>query len=275
MDILQCKDCGKDIYNYEDVCTNCGLVINTHEYSDICWSEPILKKSSSGSCTNLAKMQLWYTYTNDEKNTYKLNKYIEELCIKLYVSTNLIPSIKDIANIIMNIIKKHDGTKRARVKDGIIIFCIHYVSKNTATPYSTIELAKKLDIDIKYVTKAERMILELLSSNKLSLNKNTVLQPINSLEYIKQIIIKNNLKINIETINLVEQVINICNENDILLDYAPLSLGVCCLYYVLLKQNINMNMKMIASLCDISTITVNKAYNDFIEYKSFIESKLN
>ena len=55
----------------------------------------------------------------------------------------------------------------------VFVICIYYVTKNTNTPFSYMDMAKRLNLDIKYVTRAERMILELVNSKKLNLNKYT------------------------------------------------------------------------------------------------------
>ena len=74
-------------------------------------------------------MQDWFMWTNDEKNSYKLSNYTKDLCNKLSIPDTLTPLICNIVNVVISAIKKYEGTKRARVKDGIILSCIEYVGK--------------------------------------------------------------------------------------------------------------------------------------------------
>ena len=177
------------------------------------------------------KMQDWYMWTNNEKNEYKLKLCVQDLCKRLKIAECLVGSIVDTVILVINAIKNNDGTKRARVKHGIILVCIHYVSKDTSTPYSYSELTKRLNLDIKYVTRAEGMILELINSKKLNLDKGLVLRNLKPFDYVINTIKQKYIKINPEILERVKCLIEICEDNDLLLDHTPLSVGVCCFYY--------------------------------------------
>ena len=278
---MVCSECKSyNIYNENDnsICSECGLVITEYNLSSqpVYDSQMYTNQSSSSKTTfsnnKLKKMQEWYMWTNEEKNIYKLKMYTRELCVKLQISETIIPSITDTVTFVMDIIKKNEGTKRARVKDGIIVFCIHYVSKDSHIQYSYIDLSKKLSLDIKYVTKAERIILELINSKKLNLNKKLVLQIKQPLEYVLDTINKKSLKVSDEIVSNVKLLIEICEDNDLLLDHTPLSIGVCCFYYVLKNKNITIDLKMFSELYDLSIVTVIKTYNKLKMYEKQISN---
>lgn len=268
------------------VCEYCGLISDELILQNVSYSKDNLEyentyKSNMKSVTHsnfkkdkILKMQEWYMWSNEEKNIYKLKLYVIDLCKRLNIVENLVDSIVDTVVFVMNIIKKNDGTKRARVKDGIIICCIQYVSKDTNLPYSSINLAKILNLEIKYVTKAEKIILELINFNKLKLDKSTVLECTKPYEYVRNIINKNNLKVQEFILDLVKRLISICEENDILLNHTPLSIGVSCFYYILQKNNIEIDLKMFSELYDISVVTVTKAYNKIKIYDKQINNIL-
>ena len=224
------------------------------------------------------KMQEWMMWTNDEKNEYKLNKYTKELCEKLNILECIIGAVCNLVSHIMTAVKNGcDGPKRSRVKDGIIIVCIYYISKNTRSSYSYIELAKKIDLNMKYISKADKLIMELINSNKLQISNEFLdkfLKTENPIDYVTRIIEKYNLNINDSIIEQVKSLIEICEDNDILLDHTPLSMGVSCFYYVLNINNIDINIKMFSELYDLSMVTVMKTYNKLkLHTKSF--EKLN
>ena len=271
-----CTNCdGSNVYNDngEITCNDCGLVLNENRISEQPNFDNTLSNLNESTTykpkaygNKILKMQEWYMWTNEEKNVYKLKNYIRTLCGKLNIVESLVSSIIETVVVVMDSIKKNDGTKRARVKDGIVVICIYYVSKDTQTMYSYIDLAKSLNLDIKYVTKAERMILELINSKRLKLDKMTVLKTQKPFDYVINTIKKNDLKIPTKTLNDVQILINICEDNDLLLDHTPLSIGVCCFYYILKTQHLDIDLKMFSELYDLSVVTVVKTYNKLKVY---------
>jgi transcription initiation factor TFIIIB Brf1 subunit/transcription initiation factor TFIIB len=281
-----CRNCtGTNIImNSEDyICNDCGLIVNENRLNSCSTFDniqPVTNKTSyvkygNYSKNKLFKMQEWYMWTNEEKNTYKLKTYVIDLCQRLKIAECLTESICNTVIMVMDSIKKNDGTKRARVKDGIIVSCIHYVSKDTSTPYCYIDLAKMLDLDIKYVTRAERIIIELINGKKLYLNKTTILDTQKPYDYVINVIKKNGLKVDQSVLGDVKVLIEICEDNDILLDHTPLSVGVCCFYYILQRRNIDIDLKVFSDLYDLSVVTVLKTYNKLKVYDKQIDKMLN
>jgi transcription initiation factor TFIIIB Brf1 subunit/transcription initiation factor TFIIB len=263
----QCTNCLGEKLGYVDnnyVCMECGLIIDEDRINTNC-SFDTLQQTVSVKCSKpnsrLSKMQEWYMWTNEEKNTYKLKVYVRNLCVKLNIVECLVENICNIVNMVMDSIKRNDGTKRARVKDGIIVSCINYVSKDTSTPYSYITMAKTLNLDIKYITRADKLILELINCKKLNMNKSLILDTMKPYDYVINTIQKYNIKIDNKVLSDVKTVIEICEDNDVLLDHTPLSIGVCCFYYILQLRNIEIDLKVFSDLYDLSVVTVVKTYN--------------
>jgi transcription initiation factor TFIIIB Brf1 subunit/transcription initiation factor TFIIB len=260
-----CSECNTLLY--DSVCSHCGLMLNNdQEFSNYSFEEPVqYKQSYSKSNNRIMKMQEWMMWTNEEKTEYKLNKYTKELCAKLEISDSLIDAICSLVSQIMKAIKSScDGPKRSRVKDGIIIVSIYYISKGTSMVYSYIDLAKKIDLNMKYISKADKLLMELINSNKLNVSKefmDNFFKTENPIDYVTKIIDKYQLGINENILNQVEELISICEDNDILLDHTPLSVGVSCFYYILDINNIEINVKMFSELYDLSMVTVLKTFN--------------
>lgn len=263
----QCTNCLGERVGYVEndyVCFECGLVIDEYRLNSNCSFESLQQRVSVKSVktnSRISKMQEWYMWTNEEKNTYKLKVYVRNLCVKLNITECLVENICNIVIMVMDSIKRNDGTKRARVKDGIIVSCIHYVSKDTSTPYSYINMSKTLNLDIKYVTRADKLILELINCKKLNMNKSLILDTMKPYDYVVNTIQKYNIKIDNKVLSDVKTVIEICEDNDVLLDHTPLSIGVCCFYYILQLRNIEIDLKVFSELYDLSVVTVVKTYN--------------
>jgi len=274
-----CKNCYSTnmINSLESlICQDCGLILTENRLNSSPVFESVIEPNRGYTNKNnkISKMQEWYMWSNEEKNTYKLKQYVRDLCSRLKILECLIENIIDTVVTVMDCIKKNDGTKRARVKDGIIICCIYYVSKDTHTPYSYAIMAKDLNLDIKYVTRAERLILELMNSKKLNLDKKLVLSTNKPFDYVINTIKKNDLKIDDSILKDTRTLIEICEDNDILLDHTPLSIGVCCFYYVLQMRSINIDIKIFSELYDLSSVTIIKTFNKLKSYKRQIEQLL-
>ena len=273
-----CSKCTSYIQLHDNICKYCGLVLeNDQQLSNYSFNTSTEMCTQNYSIANhrLLKLQEWMTWSNEEKIEYKLTKYIKEFCINLKIADNLINDICNFVSQIMKAIKNnYDGPKRSRVKNGIIIVCIYYVSKGTNTPYSYIELSKNINLNMKYISKADKLIMELFNSNKLNLPKHITdnfFKIENPIDYITKIIDKYKLDINKLILNQIEELINICEDNDILLDHTPASIGVSCFYYILTINNIDINIKMFAELYDLSMVTIIKTFNKLKQYKDNLE----
>lgn len=277
----KCDQCGNIQLYYnrnETVCCECGLILNSAPFdsSPTFESKPTTFRKPSAQNHKLTKLQNWYMWTNEEKNAYKLSMYTKTLCIQLSIHESLIPNICDTVCHVMDTIKKYDGTKRARVKDGIILVCIQFVSKDASATIelSAVELARKLNLDIKYITKAEKLILELVHADKLHFSKQCLLGFKTPIDYVKETIQKKQLKIPDSIIRKVEWLIRLCESNDLLLDHTPTSVGVCCFYYILKTCEITFDTRMFSELYDLSFVTLIKTYNKLKQSEELIKSRM-
>lgn len=262
-----CRECDKDIIN--STCEDCGLVVsNQIDFSSYIFEEGPMKKTckvTSGN-TRIIKMQEWSRWSNDEKKEYKLNQYVSELCVKLNILQTEICSICNLVRQVMIAIKdSSDGPKRSRVKDGIIIMCIYYTLKNSdSNCVSYIDLSKVINLDIKYVSKADKLIMELINLGQLKVTDEfitNILKPEQPINHIIKIIKKYDIDINENIISQISKLVSICEDNDILFDHTPLSIGVACLYYTLDYNCIDVNIKLLSHLYKISIVTILKTFN--------------
>lgn len=268
----KCKNTELIITDYEIICNECGLIQNVF-ISNSSSNLPFVddksiivnhNKNFSKDMCKIQKMLNWYTYTKDEKNDYKLSNYTRTLCNKLntsrFLTENIIVTICNTVIHIINVIKKYDGTKRAKVKDGIIVVCIEYVTKtHTDTMLSSTLISKQLDLDIKYISKAEKIILELVSMMRI--DKKILIDTIQPYDCVVNIIKKYSLNISDIILSKLNTLIKLCEENDLLLDNMPLSIGVSCFYYILKKYSIDIDIKVFCELYSISVVTVIKTFN--------------
>ena len=257
---MNCNDC-KSILE-DTVCYNCGLVNDNTIISTFKFVEQTDVKICRNTNTKLSKMLNWSLYTDVEKRDYRLKVYITNLLTKLHYET-FIDQVYEFVLKIMNAIKdNHDGPKRSRVKDGIIILSLYYISKNTL--YTNIinyrEIAKTLDLNIKYISKADKLITELTVNKKLNLVNFNLNEKEHALSYITNAIEKYKLIIPSKTITKTGELINYCEESDILLDCTPFSLAISCFYYILLKYKNDIDINTFSNIFNLSNITILKNY---------------
>lgn len=282
---IECTFCQNDDLiedNFTITCKECGLILNNElNTSSYSFSEEIQSNNKSkGSFSKLTKMQKWMEWTPEEKQIYKLKNDTRLLCETLKIDEKLINTICDFVCNIMYKIKQVEGSKRSRVKDGIVIMCICHISNNpvyNTFSYNSVTLAKKLGLDVKYITKADKILMEIMNcdlNNSLHIDKLLVHKQESPIDYINKIIQKYNLNVNKEIINKTQQLINICQDNDLLTDHTNLSLSVCCFYYVLNLSNIEIDIKFFTKMFNVTNITINKIIGKLKQHDTKIQNLL-
>jgi transcription initiation factor TFIIIB Brf1 subunit/transcription initiation factor TFIIB len=260
-----CKRCGginlkQD--NIETVCLDCAVVQDDMIFLTQAFTQESTRSAKpSKSSSHITRLNNWYMWSNEEKNAHKLINYTKDICHKLNIPEAYISNISNTVVMVLMTIKKHDGTKRAKVKDGIILSCIQYVTQGTGTLFRAVDMARKLNMEIKYISKAERIIHELVISKKLAMDKFTFSQSHTSMEYVLHAIHKHKMQIPHTIVEQVEELISLCEQTDVVSDHTPLSIGVACLYYVLKQSNVNFNEDAFAQMYNLSSVTITKTCN--------------
>jgi transcription initiation factor TFIIIB Brf1 subunit/transcription initiation factor TFIIB len=281
----KCISCGHIEYININVCTNCGLTFSDDITYDDFDSSNIIGNGDNTDVTvtsyfkknvgysKISQMQNWYMWSNDEKNLYKLSLYTKNICSKLNI-TLYIEYICNLVKTVLYKLKDQDGSKRTRVKDGIIIVCIYYVYKKynvfVNSEFSTMYLSKLIKLDIKYITKAEKSVVELINKNKIDLDKSVFFNINTPISYIKNNGVSLNLdKKLLENIYVkAERLINLCEKEDLLLDHTPLSIGIGCFYFVLKHHDIGVEIDMVhfSKIYKLSSVTILKLYKKLIYF---------
>jgi transcription initiation factor TFIIIB Brf1 subunit/transcription initiation factor TFIIB len=279
---LICKNCNEDLQSNDNVCYNCGLETGSVEYSSYNFEEieQVSYKKTSFQNSKMAKIQEWFTWTSEEKNEYKLNKYTKEFCYNLnnsfsnilMLNENIIEQVVIFVSQVMKAIKDNfNGPKRSKVKDGLIIMCIYYVLKsNEEICISYIDISKKLKIEMKYISNANKTITLLINNGKLKIKesfKDFIFKTEKPMDYIKKIIDRYSLSIDSLILIQVSNLIDICEDNDILLDHTPLSIGVSCFYYILTLNSLEIDIKLFSELYNISIVTIDKTFKKLLCFK--------
>jgi hypothetical protein len=251
------------------ICLECGVVLENHpEFDNYAYEHPIESKGHSTPFNRLSKLQEWIAWSKEEKVEYKLKKYVREFCEQLSIYPNLIDSVCNLVYHVLEKIKeKNDGSKRSRVKDAIIINCITYINKD----YCPYDLAKRANIDVKYISKADRVLLGLnLLKNAPQTEKK------DEKTFRQEFLCKQGLLSYLEQIEQNYVILTeLCEDNQLL---PQSDTSVICFYYLLDKILGNSNGNLVNTFSDHFKITTShliKSLNKLKKLQEKIDKWLN
>ena len=209
----------------------------------------------------------YYYHTPESKRFYKLNEKIRELSLKIKCLETpcVFEHVVDITNYVLE--KMGSQNYRGKVRDGIIAVCIYYACKKMSKIINYNELSNTLNLPVKYITSAETIILELLNNNIIHLDKQIFLSNKTPIDYLMENINNIPIKISDNLIQTVINIINICENNNILFGNTPFVVSIGCLYYTILNysSSFDVNIKQFVNLYKISESTLRKIYKIFFK----------
>lgn len=271
-----CKLCGSTYNSWEfaDICKDCGYIDKEYKFIDSIDTSVVDYVATKQSFKNskLMKLNEWYMWSEEEKQDYKLKLYIQERCEILELNETQISQIVDCVTRLFKLSKVLLlGTKRSKIKDSLILVLI--IKLLNLSP-KHIDLYKdERNIDIKHMTKAEKIILEITQKDRTLfniLNKTHSNSPYDLIEEKLDKLIQL-----YEYKKIIRRTIDIIIDNDILLDNTPMSIGVTSIYYIIQKFSINIPLKTLCQLFNISVVTVSKTIQKLINVDDKLWNKIN
>jgi transcription initiation factor TFIIIB Brf1 subunit/transcription initiation factor TFIIB len=281
-----CKELDKSTYNEDGlvVCQTCGYVLHqthilsTNTISDLQPNEFFSKKKFTKDDLRLKKLQEWYMYSKEDKSNFKLKMYVEDKCNKLRLCDEIVGATVAFVTQVIDYCKNSvHGPKRSKVKDGIIIVCL----KQICPEMSILEMQKIMEVDTKYITKANKLLLELQNSQIKNEEKQVTLLVTNKLQphtetfqittpekYILSFVdILKNSEYQSIILRDTRKLIDLVSQYDLLLDNTPLSIAVGCLYYIIQYYQLTIDIDNLSSYFNISNVTIVKTCNKLQKYK--------
>lgn len=271
---MNCKECNSDEIvfndqNCEAVCSDCGLVqgsqdiyVNTNENFGTDETQIKYKtKPNNNKKTSIDKINNWYLTTSKERLDNKLKCNVREICNELKISENLVDNINKLVIGVMDVIKKHEGTKRTRIKKCIILLCISHTCRNSDYRVSAEELVKKMGIEVKFLNRTRKLILDLITTKKLIMDKSFVLDYSSPEQILLDIVKANNIEISDRLLKQTVSLLQECDTHEILTSNSPKCVVASCLYYVLVRSSIDIDIKTFSKITSISVPTLTKNVN--------------
>ena len=207
------------------------------------------------------RYQLYNSMDYDERRLLKNFQMIDDNT----ESKNIPESVKDHAKNMFRTISI-DQNKRGSCKHSNMAACVYFASQDKDLKQSKEKLSKCFNIKKKKFTKGCNFYKEEMFDKEPEYYKK--LKPINTNDEIDKFC--EILGITEVYKNIAKYIAYMSTELGILLKNTPTSIAVGSLYLVSQHYNLNITKRNISDLCDVSDVTINKAYNSMIDYHEIL-----
>lgn len=144
-------------------------------------------------------------------------------------------------------------------KEGLIASCIYYACLLNKIPRSPKEVARMFNIDPNVLTKGNARFQSLLQMNVDSSNPD---------DYVARFGSK--LNMNFQDIQACKRLALQIDEMEIVSQNSPTSVAAGCLYFHCMNRKLPFSKKAIATVCEVSEVTITKCHKCLMKYKSVL-----
>lgn len=217
------------------VCSECGLFLSPNIDSKPVFGEyheTIISKSDQSKLT--------------------LQKYITNVLTMLKLPKIIHEKVGIIAYDLIRKMYLYTNFKGSYLKKSLVIVCVY----NLYNVYSYSELINTIDLNIKYISKAENVIANLISINRV---KQDLFQDNNHpIRVIYNVIHTHQLKIPDCIMNDTNSLIDECLKLKFTSHHQPSSIAISCLFYIIRHYKIDMDIKLFSDIYNLSMATILK-----------------
>jgi transcription initiation factor TFIIB len=240
--------------------TRCGMPVNQLLPESSVGTTISYRGARTHKMNKLRKYQQWNGVPYKERSLLKVFEEIGRVCKKGDLPTIIINE----ANSLYKIVSTTKISRGANRK-GIIAACVYFSCKINKVPRSTNEISHIFHISIPVMTRGVKKFQEIMQLNKVDINRIHCTDTITMDDFIDRFCNKLELTsedvIQIKDISKLSQMYNLVNEN------TPPSMAAGCIYLYIKESNIDIHKHIIADICKISEVTVNKCYKKLEPYK--------
>lgn len=240
--------------------TRCGMPVNQLLPESSVGTTISYRGARTHKMNKLRKYQQWNGVPYKERSLLKVFEEIGRVCKKGDLPTIIINE----ANSLYKIVSTTKISRGANRK-GIIAACVYFSCKINKVPRSTNEIAHMFHISIPVMTRGVKKFQEIMQLNKVDINRIHCTDTITMDDFIDRFCNKLELTsedvIQIKDISKLSQMYNLVNEN------TPPSMAAGCIYLYVKESNIDIHKHIIADICKISEVTVNKCYKKLEPHK--------
>jgi transcription initiation factor TFIIIB Brf1 subunit/transcription initiation factor TFIIB len=274
--VILCRDCGCEValifdeklesryFGGDDKKsvdnTRCGGPINEH------FPKASLHTTISGNVGRKLKLfSKWQSMDYDERKILNSFNIIDKKVDKTQVDE----CIKDQAKIMFKKFGNDDG-RRGTCKESYIAASVLLANQNKGEKELTKkEVSKMFSLNEKKMKKGIKQYKEIIYFKDNELYKKL------KVSNIDDEIEKNCKLLNIddEFIQIIKYVASISSTLGINIDNTPISIAITSIYFVSIQHNLGIDKKDIEEKCDISEVTITKAYKELMKFKEYLVPK--
>jgi transcription initiation factor TFIIB len=234
--------------------TRCGMPTNS-----------LLPKSSLGSMVGgnryenkdirrIRQFQMWNSMPYWERELYRVFEKLSSA-----TSNNGIPEKVLGDSKVLYSRASEMKISRGDNKEGLIASCIFYACAMNGVPRSTKEIAGMFNIEPAVLTKGNARFQSLMKLN---------IQSPNAVDFISRF--ASQLGMNWNDIQTCQKITNIIEQLEIVSENAPTSVAAGTVYFYCHIKDIDVTKKQVASVCDVSEVTITKCFKNLQKYKEII-----
>jgi transcription initiation factor TFIIB len=231
--------------------TRCGMPTNSLlPHSSM--GTTISNRGGGSNMNKVRRFQKWNGIPYKERSLLKVFQNITEKCNK----AGLPPIIIKEAHSLYNIISQNK-ISRGGNRIGLITACVYFACVDCKVGRSVNEIAEIFQIKNTILTKGCKSFKEIMYQNKNMSRVNTY-KTVGVEDFLDRFCSK--LELNNEDIESIKKIAKVCKERGLVCENTPPSMASGCIYLYLKSKNILKDKKVLAGVCKISEVTINKCY---------------
>jgi transcription initiation factor TFIIB len=229
--------------------TRCGMPTNSLlPHSSM--GTTISNRGGGSNMNKVRRFQKWNGIPYKERSLLKVFQNITEKCNK----AGLPPIIIKEAHSLYNIISQNK-ISRGGNRIGLITACVYFACVDCKVGRSVNEIAEIFQIKNTILTKGCKSFKEIMYQNKNMSRVNTY-KTVGVEDFLDRFCSK--LELNNEDIESIKKIAKVCKERGLVCENTPPSMASGCIYLYLKSKNILKDKKVLAGVCKISEVTINK-----------------
>jgi len=241
--------------------TRCGMPVNQLLPESSVGTSISYRGTRSHQMNKLRKYQQWNGVPYKERSLLKVFEEISRVCKKGELPKIIINE----ANSLYKIVSTTKISRGANRK-GIIAGCVYFSCKINKVPRSSNEIANMFSITIPIMTKGCKKFQEIMQLNKVDINRIYCTDTITMDDFIDRFC--NKLELSPEDVNEIKSISKLCQLYNLVNENTPPSMAAGCIYLYIKEYNIDIHKQVIADICKISEVTVNKCYKKLETHKN-------
>jgi len=256
-------DCGAEwrYYGVEDSRgedpTRCGMPVNDLLPGSSLGSMVGGNRYDNRDMSRIRQFQMWNSMPYWERELYRVFEKLSSATTNNGIPTKVLHDSKVLYSRASEM-----KISRGDNKEGLIASCIFYACAMNGVPRSTTEIAQMFNIHPTVLTKGNSRFQALMKLN---------IQSPNAVDFISRF--ASQLRMNWGDIEECQDLTIAIENLEIVSENAPTSVAAGTLYYYCIMKQIDISKKQVATICNVSEVTITKCYKNLTKYKAHIEAE--